>query len=140
MTLNFPAIDPAAQIRDYRNNYVNITTLATTTAMPASMSLMSPSQQSIMKLDLPTALRDAMAQFENNNPDGRKLTAVKYMRITNGSPDIVIEDDSPLPAENDMVTFSHTVSALSINSVSIVTHQLVATLASTSASTTGALV
>ena len=130
MTLSFPAIDPAAQIRDYRNNYVNINNLAKTTAMPASMSLMAPSQQSIMNLDLPAALRDAMTLFEKNNSGGRKLTAVKYMRITNGSPDIVIEDDSPLPDENDLVTFSHTVSALSVKSVSIVTHQLVATLAS----------
>ena len=52
------------------------------------------------------------------------------MRITNGSPDLVVEDDSPLPAEGDIVTFSHTVSALSINSVNMVTHQVVATLAS----------
>ncbi len=128
--LSFPAIDPAAQIRSYRNNYVNINTLAQSTATPASMSLMTPSQQPIMDLALPAALRDAMAEFEKNNPDGRRLTAVKYMRITNGSPDIVIEDDSPLPAENDIVTFSHTVSALSVNSAKIVTHQLVATLAS----------
>jgi hypothetical protein len=130
MELSFSAIDPAAQIRDYRTNYVNISGLAKTTSMPASMTLMTPSQQSIMKLDLPAALGDAMALFQKNNPDGRALTAVKYMRITNGSPDIVIEDDSPLPEENDIVTFSHTVSALSINSVSVVTHQLVATLAS----------
>ena len=27
MQLTFPAIDPAAQIRDYRNNYVNISSL-----------------------------------------------------------------------------------------------------------------
>ena len=135
MPLSFPAIDPAAQIRDYRNNYVNINTLAKTTAMPASMSLMSTSQQSIMNLDLPVALREAMALFEQKNRDGRRLTAVKYMRITNGSPDIVIEDDSPLPAENDIVTFSHTVSAVSINSANIVTHQLVATLASPASET-----
>jgi hypothetical protein len=131
MALSFPAIDPAAQIRDYRNNYVNISALAKTTALPPSMSVMAPTQQPIMNLDLPAALRDAMAAFQKTNPDGRTLTAVKYMRITNGNPDIVIEDDSPLPAENDLVTFSHTVSALSINSASIVTHQLVATLAST---------
>jgi hypothetical protein len=130
MSVSFPAIDPAAQIRDYRANYININTLSTTTAMPATMSLMSPSQQSLMNLNLPQALLDAMALFQKNNPDGRTLTAVKYMRITNGSPDIVVEDSSPLPAETDIVTFSHTVSALSINSASIVTHQLVATLAS----------
>lgn len=131
MTLTFPAIDPTAQIRDYRNNYVNIHNLAQTTEMPRSMSLKTPKQQPILKVDLPAALRDAMAQFEKSNPDGRKLTAVKYMRITNGSPDLVIEDDTPLPEENDLVTFSHTVTVLSMKSASTVTHQLVATLAAT---------
>jgi len=130
MNLSFPAIDPAAEIRDYRNNYVNISTLAKTTDMPKSMSLLSPGQQSIMSLDLPADLRAAMAAFEKTNPDGRTITAVKYMRITNGSPDIVVEDESPLPNENDLVTFSQTVSALSAKSVSVVTHQVVATLAS----------
>ena len=98
--------------------------------MPTTLSLVSPTQQSILKLDLPQALTDAMALFEKNNPDGRTLTPVKYMRVTNGSPDLVVEDDSPLPDENDLVTFSHTVSAISIKSASVVTHQLVATLAS----------
>lgn len=131
MTLTFPAIDPAAQIRDYRNNYLNIHNLAQTTSMPASMTLKTPKQQPIMQVDLPAALRDAMAQFEKNNPDGRKLTAVKYMRTTNGNPDLVIEDDTPLPAEDDLVTFSHTISVLSSKTASIETHQLVATLAAT---------
>ncbi len=131
MTLTFPAIDPVDQIRDYRNNYVNIHNLAQNTPIPSSISLKTPKQQPIMKLDLPAALRDAMAQFEKNNPDGRKLTAVKYMRTTNGNPDLVIEDDTPLPDENDLVTFSQTVTMLSLKSVSTVTHQLVATLAAT---------
>jgi hypothetical protein len=34
MQLNFPAIDPAAQIRDYRNNYVNIISLVNKERMP----------------------------------------------------------------------------------------------------------
>jgi hypothetical protein len=129
MTLNFPAIDPAAQIRRYRSNYVNINSLAKTTTMPASMSLMAPSQQAIMKLDLPPALREEMAEFQKNKASGRTVTVVKYMKITNGVPDIVMEDDSPLPAEQDLVTFSHTVSALSLNFAKVVVHQVVATLA-----------
>jgi len=97
---------------------------------PTNLSLILPSQQPILNLDLPAALRQAMADFQANNPDGRPLTAVKYMKIVNGKPEIIIEDDNPLPAEEDLVTFSHTLSALSIKSASIVTHQLVATLAS----------
>ena len=53
---------------------------------------------------------------------------MKYMKTVNGNPEVVIEDDDPLPAESDLVTFSHTISTMSITSVNIVTHQLVATL------------
>ena len=131
MQLSFPAIDPAAQIRDYRSNYVNISSLVQQSKdAPTNLSLMTPDQQPIQNLDLPDALRQAMADFQANNPDGRPLTPVKYMKIVNGSPQILVEDDSPLPAEEDLVTFSHTLTAISLKSASIVTHQLVATLSS----------
>jgi hypothetical protein len=51
------------------------------------------------------------------------------MKVVNGKPEIIVEDANPLPAEGDLVTFSHTLSALSIKSASIVTDQLAATLA-----------
>jgi hypothetical protein len=41
----------------------------------------------------------------------------------------VVEDDQPLPAKADLVTFSHTISSVSIKAVSVITHQLVATQA-----------
>src|SRR5215475_8447804 len=104
MQLSFPAIDPAAQIRDYRTNYVNISSLLTQSKdAPTNLSLMTPDQQPIQNLDLPDALRQAMADFQANNPDGRPLTPVKYMKIVNGSPQTIVEDDSPLLAEEDLV-------------------------------------
>jgi hypothetical protein len=131
MQLNFPAIDPAAQIRDYRNNYVNISSLVKQSKdAPTNLSLITPGEQPILNLDLPAALRQAMADFQATNPDGRPLTPVKYMKVVNGKPEIIVEDDNPLPAEEDLVTFSHTLTAVSLKSASIVTHQLVATLAS----------
>ena len=65
MQLNFPAIDPAAQIRDYRNNYVNISSLVKQSKdAPTNLSLMTPGRQPILNLDLPAALRQAMADFQ----------------------------------------------------------------------------
>jgi len=52
------------------------------------------------------------------------------MKIVNRKPEMTFEDDNPLPAEEDLVTFSHTLTAVSLKSASIVTHQFVATLAS----------
>ena len=130
MELSFPALDAAAQVRDFRDHYVNFNGLAKTTVLPASISLQSPSQKSIMDVGLPAALLDVMAEFQKTTGAGRPLTPVKYMRIINGVPDLIIEDDSPLPAEEDIATFSHTVTSLSLGSAKVVTHNLVATMAS----------
>ena len=54
MQLNFPEIDPAAQIRDYRNNCVNISSLVKQCKdFPTNLSLMTPSQQPILNLAPP---------------------------------------------------------------------------------------
>jgi hypothetical protein len=130
MILNIPPIDPVTTINDFQSNYVNISTLLQQgTGVPPGVKLLSPQDQPILNLELPADLRDAITAFQNSNPQAASLTAVKYMRTTNGNPDLVVEDDTPLPDQNNLVTFSHTVSTISVNSVNIVSHQIVATLA-----------
>ena len=128
--LSFPAIDAAAEIRDFRNNYVNFNGLAKTADLPKTISLLSPSEKSIMDVGLPAALLDVMGEFQKTTAGGRPLTPEKYMRIIDGVPDLVVEDERPLPAEEDIATFSHTVTSLSLGSAKVVTHNLVATMAS----------
>ena len=129
MPLNITPLDPAATIRNYRQNYVNIRRLImNATDAPADIVLATPADKPIMDLDLPEGLRQAISDFQTKNLGGKPFQAVKYMRLTNGAPDIVIEDDDPLPPEDALVTFSYTVSAVSSTSASIVTHQLVAGL------------
>ena len=131
MELDFPALDPVTIVRNYRDNYVNMRgLLMQVTNAPAGLILKTSQEQPIMKLDLPAALLDAMSAFQKAYPDAGSLTAVKYMRTVNGAPDLVVEDDAPLPEEGNLVTFSHTVSTAWIKAVTIVSHQLVATLAS----------
>jgi hypothetical protein len=129
MRVNISPIDPAATTRNYRNNYVNMRAMMLGTETPAGVTLKTPQEQPILHLDLPSALRDAMAAYQKDHPEAALLTAVKYMRTVNGNPELVVEDDAPLPAESDLVTFSHTVTTMSIKSVNIVTHHLVATMA-----------
>lgn len=130
MPLNFPEIDPRARVRDYRANYVNVRRLILTDKdTPDGIALHTPADRPISSLDIPPGLRQAIADYQKSDPDAATLTQVKYMKTVNGKPEIVIEDDDPLPAEDDLVTFSHTVTAVSAKSVQVVTHQLVATLA-----------
>ena len=129
MILNTPPIDAAATVSDFQSSYVNISTLLKqVTGVPEGVKLLSPQDQPILDLDLPADLRAAIATFQNSNPQA-SISAVKYMRTTNGNPDVVVEDDTPLPDQNNLVTFSQTVSTIWVNSVNIVTHQIVATLA-----------
>ena len=133
MPLSFPAIDPRTSVREYRANYVNVRRLILTDKdTPGGIALHTPADRPISSLDLPTDLSKAIADYQKSDPDATALTYVKYMKTVNGKPEIVIEDDDPLPAEDLLVTFSHTVTAVSARSVQVVTHQLVATLAPTS--------
>jgi hypothetical protein len=50
------------------------------------------------------------------------------MRTVNGNPDVVVEDDAPLPRADELVSFSHTVSVTSAREVRVVSEQLVASL------------
>jgi hypothetical protein len=120
-------------VRDFQANYVNMRGLLTAgTGVPQTTTLATPSQVQIQSLNLPAALTDAMTAYRAVDPS--PLTPVKYMRTTNGNPDLVIEDDSLLPPEDQMVTFSLSVTTLSMKAVTIVTHVLVATTGSVAGS------
>jgi len=126
--INVPEIDSVIAVRSYRENYVNLYTLWTKlTSVPESVELKTPDEQPILELDLPAGLRAAMDEYQQSRPK-QPLTPLKYMRVVNGAPVLVIEDERPLPDENDLVTFSHTVTTTSTDAVSIVVDQLVATL------------
>src|SRR4051812_20635365 len=130
MPLNIPTIDPREKVRDYRANYVNVRRLLMQTKdAPAGIATATPGERPIEGLDLPADLRKTIADYRKDHTEAKAMAMVKYMKTVNGKPEIVIEDDDPLPAEDHLVTFSHTVTAVSATSVQVVTHQLVATLA-----------
>lgn len=132
MEISDTAIDPVEYVRSMRENYVSIGNLLTQTQTAGKLaeetSIRAPQEQPIAELPLPTGLREEMAAFQRDYQVA-SLTPVKYMRMVNGVPDLVIEDDAPLPEEQDLVTFSYTTSTVSLKAVKIVSHQVVATLA-----------
>lgn len=127
--LAIPELDAASVVRSYRENYVNLYGLWTkATGVPEGVELKTPADLPIEKLDLPGALRDAMAEYQQSHPEAATLVPMKYMRVVNGKPVLVVEDERPLPEEQDLVSFSHTVTTTSMAEVSVVVDQLVATL------------
>jgi hypothetical protein len=129
MELTLPTLDPGTMMRTYRDTYVNLRhLLLQSTGVPARTKLATPAEQPIEALELPAALQEAITAYQAAHPEAALLTPIKYMKVVQGSPELVIEDDTPLPAETALVTFSHTVTTLSATVADIVTHQLVATL------------
>jgi len=128
MQIAVPPLDPVQMTRDFQANYVNVRNIMLAgTGVPAGTTVMTPTQMAIGKMSLPPALTQAMADYQASHPEVTSLTPVKYLRTLNGNPDLVIEDDQPLPPEDQMVTFGLTVSTLSIKLANVVTHVLVAT-------------
>jgi hypothetical protein len=122
-----PEIDSVSAVRSYRENYVNLYSLWTkVSGVPEGVELKTPAEQPIEELDLSGALRDAMAEYQRTHPKTR-LTPLKFMRVVDGTPVLVIEDERPLPDEDELVTFSYTVTTTSTEAVSVVVEQLVAT-------------
>jgi hypothetical protein len=128
MELDVPAIDSLAVVRAYRENYVNFYMLwDKATGVPDGVKLVTPAEQPIEELDLPVGLREAMAQFAAAHPKDPGLTPLKFMRVVDQKPVLVVEDERPLPEETDLVSFSHTVTTTSADAVSVVVDHLVAT-------------
>ena len=129
MQLDVPVIDSLSVVRAYRENYVNLYTLwGKVTGVPDGVDLKTPDDQPIEELDLPVGLKDAMEQYQRAHPKAAALTPVKYMRVVDSLPVLVVEDERPLPDEADLVSFSHSVTTTSAEAVSVVVDHLVATL------------
>ena len=51
---------------------------------------------------------------------------LKYMRIVNGTPEVVVEDESGLPPDEDLLTLSQTVTLNSCDRLHVITDIFVA--------------
>lgn len=118
-----PAVDPVEMVRDFRSNYVNFSLLTGEDArVLEGVQVMRPENQPIEELPLP---EDLLAMVKDHRERALHLTLTKYMRIDNGKPVFIVEDERDLPEEASLVSFSHTTTVTRIDSVEIVTHLIV---------------
>jgi hypothetical protein len=102
------SFDALEFVREYRANYVNLHTLWTTVAEPpAGIELSTPNQTPITEADLPAELQQAVREYRRRHPEVM-LSFIKHMRIVNGQPVRVIEDERGLPPENEFMSLSRT--------------------------------
>jgi hypothetical protein len=134
LSFETPSIDALGAVRTYRDNYVNFHELfSKITGVPDGVTLLTPDEQPILELDLLPGVRDAMDRYQQLHPKAT-LTPLKFMRMQNGALVLIVEDAQPLPAEQDLVSFSCTVTTTSTEAVVVSMDQLVATLDPSAAS------
>jgi hypothetical protein len=121
-----PSPDPSDLVRRFRQSYTNYYTLWTVTdSTPKGVTLRTPQQQPLDETQLPEALRDRLAAYRRAHPEER-MTLLKYMRTVNGDPQTVIEDERDLPAEDELLTMSQTVTLNTIDHLDVITDLFVA--------------
>ncbi len=110
MSKRFPAPDPHDVVSSFRTTYRNYS-CADVRREPAL---------SLTEEALPDGARRALARYREEHGD-EHLELVKQLRIVNGEPELVVEDDSPLPAVPELLTVSETVTLSTDEHLEVVT-------------------
>ena len=118
--------DPRQFLQQFRRNYVNLYNLwsrATRTA-PEGLQLHRPAERPIRESEIPGALKRLVDSYLSAHP-GAKLALVKHMRVVNGTPELVIEDESELPPDEEFISFSQTLTLNTADSSEVITELFV---------------
>jgi hypothetical protein len=123
-----PAADPGDLLSRFRASYRNYYKLWTTTeSVPDGIVLETPTERPLDENDLPDGVRRLLEAYREEHPKER-VVLVKYMRIVDGMPEVVVEDESDLPPEEELLTLSETVTLNTRDHVRVITDIFVARL------------
>jgi hypothetical protein len=118
-------MDTREFIRQFRANYVNVYTRRDIDPALANVAVRTPSEQPLREADLPDGVRGLLAEYAKMHPE-EQVELVKYLRLENGRPVEVVEDESELPAEDEMLSLSRTVTIAASGFSRVVTEVYVA--------------
>lgn len=119
------APDPGELLSRFRASYRNYYKLWTATSVPDGTVLETPAAHPLGEDDLPDGARRLLAAYREEHPK-EKFVFLKYMRIVDGFPEVVIEDESDLPPEEELLTLSQTVTLNTDHHVRVITDIFVA--------------
>jgi hypothetical protein len=121
-----PAPDPAELLLRFRSTYRNVHTLSEGTDAPAAgVTVETPAAHPLGEGDLPEGIRRLLERYRKEHPD-EKLELLKYMRVINGAPELVVEDELDLPPAEELMTLSQTVTLNTSEQVHVITDLFVA--------------
>lgn len=117
-------VNPQAMVRQFRESYLNVhEAKKQVRGAFAKAEVHTPKQKPVKENELSQGLRDQLREYRQRQP-GRKITLLKYQRFENGDPVLVVEDETGLPSEEELLTLSQTV-ALTTAEVRVITEVVV---------------
>lgn len=119
-------LNPREEIRRFIKTYINYFNFwKKGDATPEEVTLTTPAKYPLREKDLPNSLKELIAEFRRSHPT-KKIAFIKYMRSVNGKPELVVEDETGLPEEDNILTISRTVTINTADFVKVVTELFVA--------------
>lgn|SRR5215469_4475901 len=114
--------DPRGLVQQFRKNYVNLFNLWTkgTRPAPQGLQLHRLAERPIRESEISEGLKQLLADYRAAHPD-EEISLVKHMRIVNGTPELVVEDESDLPADQEFLSFSQTLTLNTVESSQVIT-------------------
>jgi hypothetical protein len=121
-----PAPDPAELLLRFRSTYRNFHSLSEQTGTQATgVTIETPAAHPLSEDGLPEGIRRLLERYRKEHP-AEKLELLKYMRVVNGAPELVVEDELDLPPAEELMTLSQTVTLNTSEQVHVITDLFVA--------------
>lgn len=118
-----PGLEGGARgfIERFRANYLNLHNLWTAGGdRPQDAELLDPKTHPIEESDLPEDVRRRLAEWQRRHPQLR-VEFYKFMRLVDGRPVQVIEDERGLPPIDELFTMSRTLTLNTSEESSVLT-------------------
>lgn len=118
--------EPILFIRKLQQNYINYYKLQAATGRPVEgVTVRHPKEKPILVKELPPGIRLQLQEYKDSHPE-QEITLVKFMRTVNGKPELIIEDESDLPSETQILTISQTITVNTDELIKVITDLLIA--------------
>jgi hypothetical protein len=118
--------EPILFIRKLQQNYVNFYKLQAATGQPVEgVTVYSLKEKPILVKELPPGIRAQLQEYKESHPE-QVITLLKYMRTVNGKPTLIIEDETDLPSEGQILSISQTITVNTDELIKVITDLLIA--------------
>jgi hypothetical protein len=118
--------DSTLFIRKLQQNYINFYKLQAAIGHPVEgVTVYNPKEKPILVKQLPPGIRAQLQEYKKSHPK-QEITLVKFMRTVNGKPELLIEDESDLPSESQILSISQTITVNTDELIKVVTDLLIA--------------